>query len=538
MTALVIGPLLRHVGEHTATIWVETARPCEVRVTGDGVDAAAPTFTVHGHHYALVEVGGLPAGARIPYEVALDGERVWPEESTRFPPSALRTLDPGSGLALSFGSCRRSPGTVEMYGVDVLSALAHGLTEGTAEWPDALLMVGDQVYADEISDEMRQFVHARRPAGQEPVDEIADYEDYTRLYALAWREDPAVRWLLSTLPTFMIFDDHDVRDDWNTSHTWRRQMWETSWWRDRIVGGIASYWVYQHLGNLDPAERAGDAVYRAVREAAEKGEDAGALLDAFAERADKEPSSARWSYAHDWGGTRLVVVDSRCSRLLTPERRGMLDDEEFAWLDGRLQGGVDHLLVASSLPYLLAPTIHHAEAWNEAVAEGAWGRRAGTYGEKLRQGADLEHWGAFGASFERVARDIVAVGRGERGAAPATIAFLSGDVHYSYVARVTSPGTASEIVQLVCSPLRNPLPPSFRFAQRVGTMRGLAVIPRLLARWAKVPRPPLKWRLTDGPWFDNAVATVRVDGRECRVQWDTPASETAVKRLAQVRVTG
>ena len=28
------------------------------------------------------------------------------------------------------------------------------------------------------------------------------------------------------------------------------------WWRRRITGGLTSYWVYQHLGNLSPAELA------------------------------------------------------------------------------------------------------------------------------------------------------------------------------------------------------------------------------------------------------------------------------------------
>ncbi|MQY04940.1 alkaline phosphatase D family protein [Actinomadura macrotermitis] len=541
MTALVLGPLLRHVGEHTATIWVETAHPCEVRVFDDehGLDARASTFTVHGHHYALVEVDGLEAGARVPYQVALDGKTVWPARETRFPASQIRTMDARETLRISFGSCRRAPDTAKVFGVDALAALAHRLTDDPdAAWPSVLLMVGDQVYADELSEEMRTFIRARREPGTEPEDELADYEDYTHLYALAWREDPAVQWLLSTVPTLVIFDDHDIRDDWNTSFTWRQQMWAKPWWRDRIVGGIASYWVYQHLGNLAPGERAADPVYRAVLEAAAKGEDAGPLLDEFAEKADKEPASTRWSYSHDWGGTRLVVVDSRCSRLLTEDRRGMLDDDEFQWLDGRLQGGMDHLLIASSLPYLLAPAIHHAEAWNEAVAAGAWGARAGRFGEKVRQAADLEHWGAFEKSFNEVAKDIVAVGRGERGAPPATIAFLSGDVHYSYVARVTSPETTSQIAQLVCSPFRNPLPAHFRFAQRLGVTRPMAGITRLLARRAKVPLPPLRWRLTDGPWFDNAVATVELTGRTSRVRWDTPASETDMRQLAGVRIAG
>ncbi|MFD0683655.1 alkaline phosphatase D family protein [Actinomadura fibrosa] len=541
MTALVLGPQLRHVSEHTATIWVETARPCEVRVVSaeHGVDAGARTFTVHGHHFALVEIDGLDKGARVPYEVLIDGDRVWPEQDSEFPASQLRTLDPAGGLRISFGSCRRSPGTVEEFGHDALAAFAHRLRaggEGTA-WPDVLLMVGDQVYADELSDEMRAFIRGRRDPGEPPVDEAADFEDYTHLYKLAWHDDPAVRWLLSTVPTFTIFDDHDIRDDWNTSFAWRREMWSQPWWRARITGGIGSYWIYQQLGNMSPDDRAADPVYAAVRAASEGGGDGGKIVDEFAERADKEPASTRWSYAHDWGGTRLVVVDSRCSRLLTADRRGMLDDEEFRWLDEQCQGGVDHLLIASSLPFLLPRAIHHAEAWNEAVAGGAWGKAGARLGEKIRQAADLEHWAAFERSFREVAEDVLAVGRGDRGPAPASISFLSGDIHYSYLARVVAPDSRSEITQIVCSPLRNPLIGKFRMANRIAYSRAAGGPFRGLARLARVPKPPLRWRMTEGPWFDNAIATVELTGRDCRVRWETPRDATALAELGRAAIT-
>ncbi|MBX6769982.1 MAG: alkaline phosphatase family protein, partial [Actinomadura rubrobrunea] len=343
--------------------------------------------------------------------------------------------------------------------------------------------------------------------------------EYTYLYRLAWREDAAVRWLLSTVPTFTVFDDHDVRDDWNTTYAWRLRMQAEPWWRERIVGGIGSYWVYQHLGNLSSAERAADPVYEAVRAASEDHGDGAKVLDEFAERADREPASTRWSYVRDWGGTRLIVVDSRCSRLLTPERRAMLDDEEFRWLDEQCRGGRDHLLIASSLPYLLPSTIHNAEAWNEALADGAWGKRAARFAETMRQAADLEHWAAFDASFRAVAEDVLAVARGERGSAPASIAFLSGDIHYSYLARVTAPGgTRSAIAQIVCSPFRNPLAGRFRWANKIACLRATAPPFRLLRRLAGVAPPPLRWRITDGPWFSNAIATVELSGRDCRVR--------------------
>ena len=43
-----------------------------------------------------------------------------------------------------------------------------------------------------------------------------------------------------------------------------------------------------------------------------------------------------------------------------------------------------------------------------------------------------------------------------------------------------------------------------RVAERVGSV---------LARAAGVEDEPVTWRVTDGPWFDNQVAILDVDGR-------------------------
>ena len=41
-------------------------------------------------------------------------------------------------------------------------------------------------------------------------------------------------------------------------------MAEKPWWRERIRSALASYWVYQHLGNLPAEELAADPDYREV----------------------------------------------------------------------------------------------------------------------------------------------------------------------------------------------------------------------------------------------------------------------------------
>src|SRR5215208_562297 len=118
MSKLVLGPLLRYVGETDATVWVETDQPCE-------------------------------------YEVRLDGEKVWPETDSPFLPSVIRPVKNGETLKLAFGSCRISaphepPHTLDHdedergLGIDALYAMAMRLRDETTEdLPYALVLLGD-----------------------------------------------------------------------------------------------------------------------------------------------------------------------------------------------------------------------------------------------------------------------------------------------------------------------------------------------------------------------------------------------------------
>jgi hypothetical protein len=502
---------------------------------------------VHGHHYALVDVDGLVPGSVTPYAVEVDGTPAWPSPDSPYPPSAIATLRPGKRLRMAFGSCRTSVSHDEAgnrsHGVDALRALALRMAaDGAARWPDLVLFLGDQVYADETTGPMQEFIAARRDIAEPPGAELKDFEEYAHLYRLAWG-DPLTRWLLSTLPSLMIFDDHDVRDDWNTSLAWRREIEATSWWQERIVSGLGAYWVYQHLGNLSPAERAADPLWRQVlaHDAAEE-LDLTAALDELADRANQEPQRYRWSFARDFGDVRLVVVDSRAARLLQPGRRSILHEREAAWLDEQMRGGFRHLLVGTSLPFLLPSGLHHLEAWNEAVANGAWGRRLARFGERLRQAVDLEHWAAFQRGFQQVAAMATAVADGRRGQPPHTVTFLSGDVHHSFVSEVRRPRTAgsTRIVQAVCSPIRNPLKRYMRFATAFLSYGLAGPMGAVVARSAHVPAPPFRWHRLRGPWFDNSIATLedRPDG--LGLVWQTGVvsgddhQHPALKTIAEV----
>ena len=516
MPQLLVGPLLRYTGSTQATVWVETDAACEVAVLG----RTARTFQIEGHHYAIVALEDLEPASETPYEVHLDDTRAWPPDDGR-PPSTIHTRNHERQSLLVFGSCRlgapqHPPWTLEVdedpyaVGVDALWAYARRLQAGREPWPDCLLLLGDQVYADEVSPETLEFIRDRRDTSQPPGEQVADFEEYTQLYREAW-SDPDIRWLLSTVPSTMIFDDHDVHDDWNISDAWVRDMRALPWWEARITGAFMAYWAYQHLGNLAPPELAEERLYADVQGV----EDGGPLVRAFAHRSDRETTSARFAFHRDFGRSRLVVVDSRAARVLADGRRDMVDDDEWAWIVEHAQGSYDHLVIASTLPVFMLPGAHHVEAWSEAVCSGAWGGLAARAGEQLRRALDLEHWPAFHRSFAIMVALLGELGRGGEGEPPpATITLLGGDVHTAYLADVNVPGGGgSRVYQAVCSPFRNPLAARERRVIKTMNTRLVCTLARGLARLAGVRPTGARWRTVAGPTFDNSIAMLQLDER-------------------------
>src|SRR5918992_332957 len=135
MARLILGPMVRYVSETEATVWVETDAPCEVE---------------------------------------LDGERVWPQPDSGFPPSAISTLEPNGKTDVVFASCRvalpheppytlRKDEDPEGREIDSLYVLARQMLENDrSDFPEAILMLGDQIYADEVPPQTLAFIEERR----------------------------------------------------------------------------------------------------------------------------------------------------------------------------------------------------------------------------------------------------------------------------------------------------------------------------------------------------------------------------------------
>ncbi|HET7514429.1 MAG TPA: alkaline phosphatase D family protein, partial [Gaiella sp.] len=363
-----------------------------------------------------------------------------------------------------------------------------------------------------------------------PGEQVADFEEYTRLYREAW-SDPDVRWLLSTVPTTMIFDDHDVHDDWNISEAWVVEMHERPWWEARITGAFMAYWLYQHLGNLSPEELAEDGLFDAVRRDA----DGGARLRERARRWDRERESSRWAYVRDFGRSRLLVLDCRAGRVVEDDRRAMINREEWRWIVEHAHGSYDHLVVATTLPAFLPHGIHFLEAWNEAVCDGCWGRLAGRLAERLRRAVDLEHWAAYQGSFHGLVGLLRSISNGLGGEPPASIVIVSGDVHMTYVASVDLGDDAgrSRVLQVVCSPFRNPLDSRERRVVRVTGSRAAAAVFSRLARLCGVESAGASWALTRERTFDNSIGELELDGTDVRVTlFDVQPNAEARLRVA------
>jgi hypothetical protein len=340
---------------------------------------------------------------------------------------------------------------------------------------------------------------------------------------------------MSTVPTAMIFDDHDVRDDWNTSAVWRERMRQKPWWRERIRSALASYWVYQHIGNLPQDDLASNADYRKI---VEHGGDTWPVLVELADRADIEShheKGVRFSFRWDLGRSRLLVIDSRNGRILEDGDHLMLGESEFSWIEDQAAapGTVDHLLIGTSVPWLLPHAIGDLETVNE-IAAGRPGWR-GRLGETIRQAADLEHWAAFRASFDRL---TAMIGRAAESGV-ATVCVLSGDVHHSYAARADLPGDPpARVHQLTCSPVHNKIHwlvrPGFQLAWSYAARR-------LAERWALragAPPKPLSWERLAGPVFGNTIATLDISGRSAEVLFEQPRSPAALDERASLDLTG
>ena len=136
--------------------------------------------------------------------------------------------------------------------IDALWAMAVRMREqGAEEWPDLLLMLGDQVYADEDAPKTRAFIRERRGtdgAARRGGGGLRGVHA-PLLRELGRGDDP-----MAPLHSAERDDLRRPRHPRRLEHLDLAARGDASeaWWHRRITGGLVGYWVYQHLGNLSP----------------------------------------------------------------------------------------------------------------------------------------------------------------------------------------------------------------------------------------------------------------------------------------------
>ncbi|MGH3297829.1 MAG: alkaline phosphatase D family protein, partial [Trebonia sp.] len=119
-------------------------------------------------------------------------------------------------------------------------------------------------------------------------------------------------------------------------------------------------------------------------------------------------------------------------------------------------------------------------------------------------------------------------------------------VHHSYLTAVELPRSAapagqatrtSAVYQAVCSPFHQAMPPKMRYARRLASTSVSGLIGTAVAALARARVPKIKWRITEGPWFENMIAVLEFDGRAARLRFDQAVTDTEAPALSPVLET-
>ncbi|MBF0147861.1 MAG: alkaline phosphatase family protein [Magnetococcales bacterium] len=332
---------------------------------------------------------------------------------------------------------------------------------------------------------------------------------------------PSARRVMAHLQVAMIFDDHDISDDWNLHRAWEDAVYGHPFSRRMVGNGLIAYLICQGWGNRP--EAFDEELLTCVEAAMAKpgGRDHQELVDVILR-------FHGWDF--DWPTEPpLIVLDTRTRRWhsesLAVQPSGLLDWEAITELQQRLLGKTSVLLV-SAAPIFGVKLIEVIQSLFTML------------GKPLL--VDAENWMAHpGSAF-----GILNVFR--HPGTPHHFVVLSGDVHYSFVYDVELRGRRGgpEIWQICSSGIRNEFPP-----------RLLAILDHL-NRWLYSPRSPLNWltsrrrmrvipRKPEGTpagrrLLDRAgmgLVELNSEGRPWRIRQLTPDKGTIefVKREAEAR---
>lgn len=262
--------------------------------------------------------------------------------------------------------------------------------------------------------------------------------------------------VFARVSTYMIFDDHDVTDDWNLTRGWEEQVYGNAFSK-RIVGNaLMAYLLCQGLGN--PI----DAIRPLLNDLEDSLSGDTFKHDTFIEELF---SFDQWHYQLDTIPP-VQVLDTRTQRWRSESNKnkpsGLMDWEALCELQQNIIGKNSVIMVSAAPVY--------GVKFIEAIQ-----RIFTSFGGALI--VDAENWMAHRGT----ANVMLNIFRHLK--TPPNFIILSGDVHYSFVYDVSLrfQRNSPKILQFTCSGLHNQFPDKL-----------LTWFERL-NRWLYGHRSPLNW---------------------------------------------
>ncbi|MDY7233166.1 alkaline phosphatase D family protein [Hyalangium rubrum] len=250
-----VGPLVGHTTDTTVRLWGRGERPtasggqfcygvAQVLESGSTTPAQAAYFKLRPEDdfTGTVDFQGLRPGKPYAYRMGYFFSDV--EQHLMLPALGLQLEGAISGVfrtarapgspefSLVFGSCRHpTPGVedglpgVPERGDRIFGTILEQVEGGTPT--DALLMVGDQIYADVRADD-RTFAQ------------------YCARHRQAFIQ-PNLRRLMARVPTYMAMDDHEIADNWSMDRLNDPKLSEAERAanKGRFLSAIEAYRCYQ-----------------------------------------------------------------------------------------------------------------------------------------------------------------------------------------------------------------------------------------------------------------------------------------------------
>jgi hypothetical protein len=348
-----------------------------------------------------------------------------------------------------------------------------------------------------------------------------------------------VRRALANVPTYMMFDDHDVTDDWNMLRDWCERVYASQLGRRVVQNGLLSYALFQAWGNTPErfsAGQPGEALLTAASAwLAAKGNApsheqeiarlvgipgqlsaSGELTGLFTSvgdlfRLSRADDALKWHYSIKGPQFEILVLDSRTQREFTqdkyepPAHLGPAAVEEQIPLENADPNKL--FIVVATTNVLTIPFFHGSGVYGDKFIWSFWyiimrlfrglffSRLVKWIMDASKYNPDLsDSWKpqtkAFESLLSRIARRIMP----ENGRRTARVLFLSGDVHFSWASRMQY--WAERPFEAADSP---PIPIDAVFAHLTSSpFKKEEIYGPLFHKWGYIPMTdrlpdPIKW---------------------------------------------